>query len=92
MCSEIDRLVDEFRWTLACEPSVYSYFGHRRVLVVAVVVVVVLVVAVVVGLVVVVAAAAATDPNRPKCGEAPQTLEHWLDCRGTLQADWGNFH
>ena len=51
MCSEIDSLVDEFRWTLACEPSVYSYFGHRRVLVVAVVV----------GLVVVVAAAAATD-------------------------------
>jgi len=49
----IDSLVDEFRWTLAFEPSVYSYFGHRRVLVVAVVV----------GLVIVVAAAAATDPN-----------------------------
>jgi len=82
VCSEIDSLVDEFRWTLAYEPSVYSYFGHRRVLVVAVVV----------GLIVVVAAAAATDRNRPKCGEAAQTLEHWLDSPGTLQADCGNFH
>jgi len=26
------------------------------------------------------------DPNCPRCGQAPQTLEHWLDCPGTLQA------
>ena len=26
------------------------------------------------------------DPNCPRCGQAPQTLEHWLDCRGTVQA------
>ena len=28
------------------------------------------------------------DPNCPRCGQVlvPQTLEHWLDCPGTLQA------
>ena len=25
------------------------------------------------------------DPNCPKCGQAPHTLEHWLHCPGTLQ-------
>ena len=25
-------------------------------------------------------------PNCPRCGQTPQTLEHWLDCSGTLQA------
>ena len=24
-------------------------------------------------------------PNFPKCDEAPHTVEHWLDCHGTLQ-------
>ena len=26
------------------------------------------------------------DPNCPKCDEVPHTIEHWLDCPGTLQA------
>ena len=26
------------------------------------------------------------DPYCPRCGQAPQTLEHWLDCPGTLHA------
>ena len=26
------------------------------------------------------------DPNCPRCGQTAQTLEHWLDCPGTLQA------
>jgi len=26
------------------------------------------------------------DPNCPRCGQEPQTLEHWLDCSDTLQA------
>ena len=26
------------------------------------------------------------DPNCPRCDQAPQTLEHWLDYPGTLQA------
>ena len=26
------------------------------------------------------------DPNCPRCGQPPQTLEHWLDCPGTLLA------
>jgi len=26
------------------------------------------------------------NPNCPKCDEAPHTVEHWLDCLGTLQA------
>jgi len=25
------------------------------------------------------------DRDCPRCGQAPQTLEHWLDCPGTLQ-------
>jgi len=27
-----------------------------------------------------------TDPTCPRCREAPHTLEHWLDCPGTVQA------
>ena len=26
------------------------------------------------------------DPNCPRCGQAPQTPEHWLDCPSTLHA------